>query len=212
MFQPVCRFTTRRSLLTLVLGSAISSSPLLAQDESRNEWTGQWSASVGLDPFQPKFSESLSENFTVAMAREWSRSNSGLGIRAQLSAGGVPANATYLGATCAACYVTRQRSFAELSGAATWTFRREKSFRPYILGGPALYGVKTRYSVAGAVLGEPGGNSATAWSLGATLGAGVRIRAFGKDLFLEQRVLFTEMSTARRDALVVHPFTLGIRF
>ena len=212
----VCRrnvlFGARSLLTSLIALSAMVSTPLMAQDTAPvEEWRSQWSAAIGLDPFAPKRSTPLSDNFVAAIGREWSRSGSGLGFRAQVSTGAIPTTRLSLGASCGECFISTQRRFVELSGAATYTFRRSSSFRPYVLGGPALYGVRHKYSVTGAVLGDPQQNMGTVYALGATIGAGFHLRVLGQDLFLEQRAGFTEMSSGNQ-GVVIHPFTLGIRF
>ena len=138
----------RFAMITAFLTGA---TPLIAQDgtTSPSGWEAQWSASVGIDP---TLSRPLSESFMAAVAREWSRAGSPIGFRAQLGAGPMPTTRTFLSTECGNCYVLGERRFAELSAAATYTFRRDSRFRPYLLGGPALYGIRTDYSATGATL------------------------------------------------------------
>jgi opacity protein-like surface antigen len=200
----------KRSVGVLVTLSAICAAPLSAQDASVEALTG-WGISMGFDPFAHTNGSLFSENLAGSITRDWSRANSGLGLRAQLSAGSMPRTNLFLGGQCTDCVVSTRRSYVELNATAKYTFRRNRNLRPYLLAGPGLYGVRSEYAVQGAVLGDPDDNSAVVWSMGITAGAGLNFHAFGKNLFLEQRFFIPEASTARARTYV-RPFTLGIRF
>jgi opacity protein-like surface antigen len=200
----------KRSVSLVGVLSAICVGPLSAQDAVKTDSLTGWSVSVGFDPMAHTYRSRFSENFTGAVARDWARKNSGLGFRTQLAVGTTPTSNTILRG-CTGCIVHLRRSFAELSTTATYTFRRTRNFKPYVLAGPALYGVRSAYGISGAVLGNPDDNSSLVWSLGATAGAGLGFTIFGTKMFLEQRIFVPEASTSR-GSLVVRPFTLGIRF
>ena len=200
----------RISAIASIALLTIASGPLDAQVASPT--TSQWIASLGMNP--PTISEhfNLEENFVASLGRQWARSGSGLGFRAQLSVGAEPSLMTRLtSGECGDCSLRRSRRFAELSGAAVYTFRRDKSFRPYVLGGPALYGVRTSYKANGLIIGGPTADNpytTRAWSLGATVGVGAGLRLFGKEFLIEQRV----MSVGGRQGFVAYPLSIGIKF
>jgi hypothetical protein len=208
-FQPEMKMLKRSVSLMTMLSAAVAV-PLSAQDAAKTDSLSGWSVSVGFDPMAHTYRSRFSENFTGAVAREWARKNSGLGFRTQLAFGTTPTSNTILRG-CTGCIVHLRRSFAELSTTATYTFRRTSNLKPYVLAGPALYGVRSAYGVSGAVLGNPDDNSSLVWSLGATAGAGLGFTIFGTKIFVEQRIFVPEASTSR-GSLVVRPFTLGIRF
>ena len=199
-----------RSVSLIAIISAIAAVPLFAQDMPAANEQVRWSISAGVDPFAHTNSSRFSENFTGALAKEWARRNSGMGFRMQLALGTTPTSNTLLPG-CGGCVVHLRRSFAELSTTASYTFRRTHNLRPYVLAGPAIYGVRSAYDVSGAVLGDPDDNASMAWSLGATAGVGLGFTIFGTNIFFEQRIFVPEASTARGSP-VVRPFTLGIRF
>ena len=197
-----------RSISAAAILSAATAVPAFAQDtvvDKRNGWT----LSVGADPTQRTGSPVFSENLFAAVAREWARPNSALGFRTQLTGGLLPGIYTHLGDFESGRVLRQGKSFVELSAATTYTFRRNRNFSPYLLAGPALYAVRTSYSVTNAVLGGP--EHSMEWSYGATAGAGLNFKVFGKDILLEQRILTLPASTARINR-VIRPFTLGIRF
>lgn len=206
------RQTYFRSIRVAAILSVAFATPAIAQDTAWGDKRDRWSISIGADPTQSTGSPVFSENFVAAVAREWARRDNALGFRTQLMAGLAPSRSTLLGGDFTSRrIITERRSFAEVSTAATYTFRRKTNFSPYLLAGPALYAVRSSYSVTNAVLGAPG-NSSTALSLGATAGAGLSFILLGKEILIEQRIAIPETSTTRRGSLVVRPFTLGIRF
>ena len=196
------------SSLVAALGAAAFPAPACAQEIAASEW----SISVGADPTAPKGSSVLSENFIASLTREWSRANSGVGFRTQLSAGALASTrASFNSTECLACSVVRKQRYAELAATATYTFRRKASLRPYLLAGPALYMVRSHYEPNGVVLAPPSAES-TSWSLGATAGLGLGFTAFGKKFFIEQRMLVPQPSTDARGSQRAYPVVLGIRF
>ena len=199
-----------RSISAAAILSAAIASPAFAQDAASTDKRDGWSLSIGADPTQRTGSPVFSENLVAAVAREWARPNSGLGFRTQLTGALTPSTYRFLGDFEGGGRVLRQkRSFVELSAATTYTFRRNRNFKPYLLAGPALYGVKSSYTITNAVLGGPA--HTMDWVFGATAGAGLNFKILGKDLLLEQRILIPASSTDRMNR-VVRPFTLGIRF
>ena len=216
MFKMNCRIAVIRAFVALAIVASVATQ-LGAQQANTKEWTSQWAGSFGIDPFASSDGFSVSENFSAAIAKQWSREGSRLGFRTQLATGRVPTITTgFIGDTCLDCSVSRDRRFGELSAVATHTFRNNRSLRPYLLAGPALYGVRTVYSSKGVVIAGPAmGNRASGvtWSLGATAGAGLQARLFGRDFFIEQRIFYSEASTATRiNGLVVHPLSIGVKF
>ena len=207
--KPACE-RKFRSISAAAILSALITSPVFAQDTMSVDKRNGWSVSIGADPTQRTGSPVFSENLVAAVAREWARPNSGWGLRAQLTGALTPSTYRFLGDFESGGRVLRQRqSFAEVSAATTYTFRRNRSFSPYLLAGPALYGIRSSYSVTNAVLGGPANSNG--WAFGATAGAGLSFTVLGKHLLLEQRVLIPATSTDRSNR-VIRPFTLGIRF
>ena len=207
--QSTCPSFVRSISAAAILSAAISS-PAFAQDTMSVDKRNGWSISIGADPTQRTGSPVFSENLVAAVAREWARPNSGLGFRTQLTGALVPSTYRFLGDFEGDGRILRQRrSFIELSAATTYTFRRNRNFSPYLLAGPALYGVRSSYTVTNAVLAGPA--QSTDWLFGATAGAGLSFKVLGKDVLLEQRVLIPATS-ADRSSRVIRPFTLGIRF
>lgn len=209
MSKQSTRSSCFRSFSAAAILSAAIASPMFAQDTGSVDKRNGWSVSIGADPTQRTGSPVFSENLVAAVAREWARPNSGLGFRTQLTGALTPSTYRFLGDFEAGRVLRQRRSFVELSAATTYTFRRNRNFSPYLLAGPALYGVRSSYSVTNAVLGGPA--QSTDWLFGATAGAGLSFKVLGKDLLLEQRVLIPATSTERSDR-VIRPFTLGIRF
>ena len=200
--------SVRAIALSSIAAIAFASSPARAQGDA-------WSLSVGVDPFKMKTSLNADENFIATLGREWSRKNSGLGFKAELTAGRDPQKVNLIySETCELCSVSRSRSFAGLSGAASYTFRRDKSVRPYVLGGYGIYSVRTNLTANGVVFGNPdspGSASTTAWSLGSVLGAGLNFRLFRKSFFVEQRFINSQVSRGG-DMFIALPLSIGIKF
>ena len=214
MLRARVRSASRWSLM-VTLAAAAASAPLAAQEAStRGDWTSKWSASLGVDPFETDGSLNFSENFAAAIARQWSRPGSRLGFRAQLGVGRLPSTTQSFNVTqCSDCALTRTERYQELSGAAVITFMRNSRFKPYLLAGPGIYRVSSSYLARGLVLGT-GENPSTSsfWALGLTAGAGASLRLFGKELFIEQRILFPEASTGFRAGPTPHPLSIGVKF
>lgn len=218
MTREVTQALTAAMVLALgLLGSGFT--PLAAQNQSlAGGWNGQWSGSIGADPFvDGSASPKLEERFVAALAREWSRPGSRLAWRAELSAGRQPTTTLLLNSTegCGACSITSGRGFGEVSATAVYSFRRGHSFRPYFLGGPGLFALRSTYSAHGVVMSFPDiGDKATktVWSLGATAGAGVAFRLFGREMFVEQKWLLPEPTTGYRRSSGIHPLSIGIKF
>ena len=207
-------FASRLGIVAAFAAVGLIAIPLSAQETPRGEWNSRWSASFGVDPFETDGSLNVAENFAAAIAKQWSRTGSRLGYRAQLSAGRTPSVLTAVNVlSCSTCYVSRTNRYAELSGTAVLTFRNDRSVTPYLLGGPGLYLVRTSYLGRGVVL-DNGENpsTSTTWSLGLTAGAGATFRLLGKELFVEQRILWPEASTRYRSAPVLHPLSIGVKF
>ncbi len=203
-----------RAWIGAALVAAAGAIPLAAQEaSSHGEWHSRWSASFGFDPSKTDGSLNVSENFAAAIAKQWSRTGSRLGYRAQLSAGRQPSVTSGFNIfECSTCSVTMTNRYAELSGAAVITFRNGRKLKPYLLGGPGIYRVSTSYLARGVVLGssENPATSAT-WALGLTAGAGLSMRLFGKEVFVEQRVLWPQASTGSRYGRL-HPLSIGVKF
>ena len=214
MFRQWVGFASR-SGLAVTIATALAAAPSLGQEAaSREEWNGKWSASVGIDPTKTDGSLNLSENFAAAIAKQWSRSGSRIGFRAQLSTGREPATLRAFNVLeCGDCVLKQIRRYQELSGAAVLTFRNNHSFRPYILGGPGIYRVTTSYFARGVVIGN-GNNPSTSsvWSLGLTAGVGASLKLFGKDFFIEQRIIWPQATTGYRTGPVPVPFSIGVKF
>jgi hypothetical protein len=208
-------FSMTRSLGVAAMLLCVSAAPALAQssDSSTNssaKWDASWSISAGADPFTTHFL-STEQNFIAAVGREWAKRGSRLGYRTQLAIGTQPHD-FFLSTTCSGCFM-RRRGFAEMSALATYTFRQNRRVQPYLIGGPALYGIRSTYVARQGVIGDGLSEaSQTVWSLGATLGIGTRFTLFGKTFSLEQRLARPELSTASGRGLVVRPFTLSISF
>jgi hypothetical protein len=197
------------------LAAGLIAVPVSAQVQvPKGEWTSNWAASFGVDPFKTDGTLNVSENFSAAIAKQWSRTGSRLGYRAQLTAGRQPSITSQFNVlTCSTCSVTRTTRYAELSGAAVMTFRSGGNVKPYLLAGPGIYRVSTSYFARGVVLGNSENPSeSTAWSLGLSAGAGATLRLFGKELFIEQRILFPQASTGYRSGPVLHPLSIGVKF
>jgi hypothetical protein len=204
-------FRVRSLMLTSLACAALVAPQLRAQSTTHSEWV----ASFGMDPSKMIGHFNPEENFVASLGRQWARANSGLGFRTQLSFGTEPSQTRFFNyPQCASCSVRQSRTFAELSGTAMYTFRRDKSFRPYLLAGPALYGVRSTYKTDGLTFGEGSVNLSAqkVWSLGGTVGVGFSLKLFGKELLVEQRYLTSETSTAARNAFQTHPLSIGVKF
>jgi opacity protein-like surface antigen len=169
---------------------------------------------MGVDPFKTDGSLNLSENFAAAIAKQWSRPGRRLGFRVQLAGGREPSTTQRFNILeCDVCSLTRTQRYAELNAAAVLTFRNNHRFRPYVLGGPGIYRVSTSYLARGTVLGSvENPSSSSYWSLGVTAGAGASLRLFGKELFVEQRILLPQATTGYRMGPVPHPLSIGVKF
>ena len=212
--SPISSAHLTKFLLLATAMVCVASTPALAQTpDSPSESEARWSISIGADPFEPSIG-STSQNFVAALGREWNKKGSKLGYRSQLTVGAEPTtNLFFRQASCPDCFVSRQQSFAELSGVATYTFRKNRKVQPYLLGGPALYAVRSRYAASGVTFGGQDQNPAeTNWSLGATFGIGTRFKLFGTYFSIEQRFIAPELTTRSRQDHMVRPFTLGISF
>lgn len=200
---------------TRAVAAALIATPLFAQSQtSEKEWHSRWSASFGVDPFKMDGTVNVSENFAAALAKQWSRPGSRLGFRAQLSGGREPSIRQRFNVTeCGDCSLTRTVRYAEFSGTAVYTFRNNRRLRPYLLGGPGVYRVSTAYLSRGLVIGNGESQSVSSvWSFGLTAGAGASLRLFGKELFLEQRILWPQASTGASLSPVPHPLSIGVKF
>ena len=216
MFKARVRFASRWSI-TAASAIVLFSSPLVAQEQvAKPEWSSKWSVSLGVDPFKTDGGLNFSENFAAAIAKQWSRPGSRLGFRAQLSTGRQPSTTQSFNAgACDACSLTRTLRYTELSTAAIYTFRNNRKFRPYLLGGTALYAVRSSYLARGLVISDPDPgdrSTSTVWSFGLTTGFGANFRLFGTDFFVEQRILLPQPSTGYTNSLVAHPFSIGVKF
>jgi hypothetical protein len=200
-----------RYLCAMAVASAAIANPSLAQEPAPAIERREWTVSLGADLFQSTGSPVFSENFTAAIGREWTRANSGLSFRTQLAGGALPSTHRFLRPDCGNCFMSSKNSFVELSSTVHYNFRRNRNVRPYLLAGPALYVVRSKLSVTGAVLPQPGPNTATMRSIGATAGAGLNFSLFGTSLYLEQRI-FTPDAASSTGKLTIRPFVLGIKF
>jgi len=190
-------------MLTSFVCAALLAPQLHAQSTTRSDWV----VSFGMDPSKMIGHFNPEENFVASLGRQWARANSGLGLRAQLAVGAQPSqNLLFNYPQCASCVINRARQFAELSGTAVYTFRRNKNIRPYLLGGPALYGVRNSFDRDGLSF------SSRTWSLGGTFGAGVSFKLLGKEFQIEQRFITSETSSQARDAYKSSPLSIGIKF
>jgi len=196
-------FRVRSSILASLACAALLAPQLRAQSTTHSDWV----ASFGMDPSKIIGHFNPEENFVASLGRQWARANSGLGFRTQLAVGAQPSqNLLFNYPQCESCIIRRTRQFAELSGIAVYTFRRNKNLRPYLLGGPALYGVRNSFDRDGLNF------SSRTWSLGGTFGAGVSFRLLGKEFQVEQRFITSETSSAARDAYRTSPLSIGIKF
>jgi hypothetical protein len=205
------RAGTVTSVILCGAAAALSSRPLSAQTPTDEKWEQRWTAAVGVDPFtfNNTAQNSVTNNFSAVIAREWSQRDRGLSWRVQLAV----SRQAYQGLMLDNASLARRRSLAELGVNARYTFLRKHSIRPYLTGGPSLFADKTVYTLNGAVFGGTNSGtvaSTTVWSLGATAGVGLSFRLFRWDMFVEQRLLVPELTT--RGAYIAHPFTLGVRF
>lgn len=199
----------------VTFAAAAASAPLAGQEAaSKGDWTSKWSASLGVDPFETDGSLNLAENFAAAIAKQWSRPGSRLGFRAQLGVGRQPSTSQAFNVTqCEECALTRTQRYQELSATAVLTFRRSSRFKPYLLAGPGLYRVSTSYLARGIVLGgSENPSTSTFWSLGLTGGLGASLKLFGKELFVEQRMIWPQASTGYRTGPTPHPLSIGVKF
>ena len=203
-----------RAWIGAAIAAVAGAVPISAQEQSpHGEWHSKWSASFGIDPSKTDGTLNISENFAAALATQWSRTGSRLGYRAQLSAGRQPSVTSGFNIlTCNTCSLTMTNRYAELSGAAVLTFRNGQNLKPYFLGGPGIYRVSTSYLARGVVIGNSENPStSTTWSLGLTAGAGLSLRLFGTELFMEQRILWPQASTGSRYGRL-HPLSIGVKF
>lgn len=204
----------KKLAVSLIASVAIAApaSPASAQSATSSEW----SVSLGMDPPKVISRFNIDENFIAALGKQWNRSNSGLGLRLQLSGGRDPYTHRSLNpATCPTCSLVTWRRFVELSATPVYTFRHKSSIRPYVLGGPGIFGVQTTYRLNGATFGameSSGDPTSTNWSLGATVGAGLRFNLFKKEFFLEQRIAWPEATTSNWRTSEIHPLSFGIKF
>lgn len=204
----------KKLLLSLIACVAITAP--LSSAVAQVATTSEWSVSLGMDPPKVVSRFNIDDNFIAAVGRQWNRSNSGLGLRMQFSAGRDPYVHRYLNPeTCLTCSVASYRRFIELSATPVYTFRHKSSVRPYVLGGPGIFGIQSTYRLNGATFGEfaPNGDlTSTNWSLGATVGAGLRFNLFKKDFFIEQRIAWPEATTSNWRTSEIHPLSFGIKF
>jgi len=166
-----------------------------------------------VDPSKTDGTLNVSENFAAAIAKQWSRTGNRFGYRAQLSGGRLPSITSGFNILeCSTCFVTVTTRYAELSGTAMLTFRNGRNIKPYLLGGPGISRITTSYRARGVVLDNSGNPPvSTTWALGLTAGAGVSLRLFGKELFVEQRILWPQASTGSRYGRL-HPLSIGVKF
>jgi hypothetical protein len=218
--MPLLRSRSFALCATIVAVSLPDDSPA----QSVNATSQKWLMSVGTDPFELDLrtrDPGVRGELSFSLGREWMAATSGFGWRTQLTVGGdLPHGLRFQDGSCSKCEVGYSRLFGSIAGLATYQWRRERTFQPYVIAGPSLHLARTEFTVKDGFLTRraleqiPLPSDATRWSAGFSTGIGATFRLGRRSIFVEQSVLMPEIfgRNARGWDHAVRPLSIGIRF